>query len=361
MVRPEFLRLLRGRGDAENVVEGTLYNSYSLGSRMQYRVRAGEKVLVVEQSRAAGVDAATSIRAWSSAGTAATRSSSRAEPMAAPDLAARRGPGGPAAPARGRRGSRPARAARCRSRAAGASASSRRSLAILGFSFATPRSFDAFRTFTLANYAAIFDPANTVWMSFAWSLALAAATVAILLVVAYPIAYGLARVFGRWVGARQPALRLPALRLREHPPLRLDPVLHQGRRARRHAEGAPACSAAPTCCSRVGATLFGMVYVYLPFMLFPMTLGLSTVPRDLIEAARDMGASRLQIWREIELPLAMPGILIGMLLTFVLAVGAVAEVEDPRRPVDHRHHPRHRDRLHLCAELAARLGARGPV
>ena len=40
-----------------------------------------------------------------------------------------------------------------------------------------------------------------------------------------------------------------------------------------------------------------------------------------------MGARRLQIWREIELPLAMPGILIGMLLTFVLAVGAVAEAK----------------------------------
>jgi spermidine/putrescine transport system permease protein len=76
-----------------------------------------------------------------------------------------------------------------------------------------------------------------------------------------------------------------------------------------------------------GATLFGMVYVYLPFMLFPMTLGLSSVPRDLIDAARDMGASRMQTWREIELPLAMPGILIGMLLTFVLAVGAVAEAK----------------------------------
>jgi spermidine/putrescine transport system permease protein len=68
-----------------------------------------------------------------------------------------------------------------------------------------------------------------------------------------------------------------------------------------------------------------MIYVYLPFMLFPMVLGLSMVPRDLLDAARDMGASRMQIWREVELPLAMPGILIGMLLTFVLAVGAVAE------------------------------------
>jgi spermidine/putrescine transport system permease protein len=35
----------------------------------------------------------------------------------------------------------------------------------------------------------------------------------------------------------------------------------------------------------------------------------------------------LQVWREIELPLAMPGILIGMLLSFVLAVGAVAEAK----------------------------------
>ncbi len=76
-----------------------------------------------------------------------------------------------------------------------------------------------------------------------------------------------------------------------------------------------------------GMILAGMVYTYLPFMLFPMTLGLAMVPKDLIDAARDLGASRLQIWREVELPLAMPGILIGMLLTFVLGIGAVAEAK----------------------------------
>ena len=74
-----------------------------------------------------------------------------------------------------------------------------------------------------------------------------------------------------------------------------------------------------------GMTLFGMSYVYFSFMLFPMVLGLAMVPRDVVDAARDLGASRLMIWREVELPLAMPGILIGMLLTFVLAAGAVAE------------------------------------
>ncbi len=53
MVRPEFLRILDHRDDAENAIEGRLYNSYSLGSRQQFRVRVGERVLVVEQSRAA--------------------------------------------------------------------------------------------------------------------------------------------------------------------------------------------------------------------------------------------------------------------------------------------------------------------
>jgi spermidine/putrescine transport system ATP-binding protein len=53
-VRPEFLRLVQRPGDAENVIEGKLYNSYSLGSRIQHRVRAGETVLIVEQLRAAG-------------------------------------------------------------------------------------------------------------------------------------------------------------------------------------------------------------------------------------------------------------------------------------------------------------------
>jgi spermidine/putrescine transport system permease protein len=70
-----------------------------------------------------------------------------------------------------------------------------------------------------------------------------------------------------------------------------------------------------------------MIYVYLPFTLFPMTLGLSMVPREVTEAASDLGASRFQVFREVELPLAMPGIVIGCLLTFVLAIGAIAEAK----------------------------------
>ena len=60
-------------------------------------------------------------------------------------------------------------------------------------------------------------------------------------------------------------------------------------------------------------------------MLFPMVLGISMVPQDATEAAEDLGASRWQVFREIELPLAMPGVLIGCLLTFILSLGSLAE------------------------------------
>lgn len=244
--------------------------------------------------------------------------------MAAPDLAADRiVPAGATAPARGGWLSPGARSA-LPVYALLALGFLAPLLAIVGFSFATPRGYDAFRTFTLANYRTIFDPANTVWMSFAWSLALAAATVAILLVVAYPIAYGLARVFGRWSGLVSLLFVFPLfvsenIRLYGWVLFFIKGGVFDGSLKALGLEGGH------DVLFNVGATLFGMVYVYLPFMLFPMTLGLSTVPRDLIDAGRDMGATRFQIWREIELPLAMPGILIGMLLVFVLAVGAVAE------------------------------------
>lgn len=197
---------------------------------------------------------------------------------------------------------------------------------VAAYAFATPKSFDVFRSFTLANFAAIVDPANTVWTSFAWSLVLASVTVVLLAIVAYPIAYGLDRVFGRWSGLVGTLFVFPLfvsenVRLYGWVLFFLKNGVLDGFLKWIGLSGGPEVLFTP------GMTLFGMVYVYLPFMLFPITLGLAMVPRDLIDAARDLGADRLSIWRDIELPLAMPGILIGMLLTFVLAAGAVAEAK----------------------------------
>lgn len=199
-------------------------------------------------------------------------------------------------------------------------------LTVAAYAFATPRSFDVFRSFTLANFSAIFDPSNTVWMSFAWSIAYASATVVLLAAIAYPIAYGLNRMFGKWSGLIGVLFVFP-LFVSEN--VRLygwvlffikNGVLDGGLKWLGFSGG-------PEVLYTPGIILFGMIYVYLPFMLFPMSLGIAMIPKDLVDAARDLGASRFMIWREIELPLAMPGILIGMLLTFVLGAGAIAEAK----------------------------------
>jgi spermidine/putrescine transport system permease protein len=75
----------------------------------------------------------------------------------------------------------------------------------------------------------------------------------------------------------------------------------------------------------VPVIVFGLVYAYFPFMLFPLVQGIAMVPDDVRQAAGDLGASWKRILIEIDLPLAMPGIVVGSLLTFVLAAGAMAE------------------------------------
>jgi spermidine/putrescine transport system ATP-binding protein len=51
VVRPESMRIIERREEAENVLSGTLYNEYALGSRIQYQVRVGERVFIVERLR----------------------------------------------------------------------------------------------------------------------------------------------------------------------------------------------------------------------------------------------------------------------------------------------------------------------
>lgn len=69
------------------------------------------------------------------------------------------------------------------------------------------------------------------------------------------------------------------------------------------------------------AVWIGVVYDYLPLMVFPLYVAIERVDRRLIEASRDLGEGRLTTFRRITLPLTMPGILTGCLLTFVPMTG----------------------------------------
>jgi spermidine/putrescine transport system permease protein len=69
------------------------------------------------------------------------------------------------------------------------------------------------------------------------------------------------------------------------------------------------------------AVIAGIAYNFLPFMALPLYVSLEKIDRRLIEAATDLYASRVTAFRKVTLPLALPGIFAGSLLTFIPAVG----------------------------------------
>lgn len=66
-----------------------------------------------------------------------------------------------------------------------------------------------------------------------------------------------------------------------------------------------------------GAIILGMVYNFLPFMVLPIYNVLSKIDKDVIFAARDLGANSLQTFSKIILPLSIPGIISGITMVFV--------------------------------------------
>ncbi len=69
------------------------------------------------------------------------------------------------------------------------------------------------------------------------------------------------------------------------------------------------------------AVVFGIVYVYLPFMVLPLYATLEKLDRSLIEASLDLGASQIRSFLSVTVPLAWPGIVSGIILVFIPALG----------------------------------------
>jgi spermidine/putrescine transport system permease protein len=69
------------------------------------------------------------------------------------------------------------------------------------------------------------------------------------------------------------------------------------------------------------AVIAGITYNFLPFMALPLYVSLEKIDKRLIEAATDLYASRATAFRKVTLPLALPGIFAGSLLTFIPATG----------------------------------------
>ena len=182
------------------------------------------------------------------------------------------------------------------------------------FSLANVPDFSAYGVFFSQGY----------YQSLFWALGMALASTILLFFICWPLAFAMVKVFNRFTLVITIAVVI-TLFVSEN--IRLFGwvlTLMKGGLIEGHLRAWTGLSF-DGALYNVPIIIFGLVYVYFPFMLFPLAQGISTVPDDARQAAADLGATRWQIFREIELPLSAPGIVIGSLLCFVLAAGALAE------------------------------------
>jgi spermidine/putrescine transport system permease protein len=76
-----------------------------------------------------------------------------------------------------------------------------------------------------------------------------------------------------------------------------------------------------------GAVIMGMIHFLLPYMILNVYVSIEGIDRNLISAARTLGCTAWQAFREVVLPLSLPGLMAGLLLCFVLAAGSYVTPE----------------------------------
>jgi putrescine transport system permease protein len=170
------------------------------------------------------------------------------------------------------------------------------------------------------NYAQLV--ADRLYLSsYLRSLEIAAVSTVLLLVLGYPVAYGMARVARRWQGLLLVLVILPfwtSFLIRIYAWINIlqhDGLLNQLLMALRIVDGPVTWLATDT------AIYIGIVYSYFPFMVLPLYAALEKMDESLLEAAADLGCPRWKTFWLVTLPLSRPGIVAGALLCFIPIVG----------------------------------------
>ncbi len=179
---------------------------------------------------------------------------------------------------------------------------------------------DALSNLSLDNFRLIASD-DIYILSYLRSVVVAVVSTAMLLVISYPVAYGMSRMPLRW----QPALMMLVIvpfwtsfliriyawiNILQHDGL-LNSVLIV-----LHIIDHPL-----VWLSTDTAMYIGIVYSYFPFMILPLYATLSKLDASLLEAAADLGCSRLKAFWLVTFPLSLPGVGAGVLLCFIPIVG----------------------------------------
>jgi putrescine transport system permease protein len=178
----------------------------------------------------------------------------------------------------------------------------------------------AFGALTLDNFRLLVSDDLYV-LSYLRSLVVALVSTSILLVIGYPIAYGMARLPKRWQPIAMMLVIIPfwtSFLIRIYAWINIlqhDGLLNQILLAL-HLVSQPV-----VWLSTDSAMYLGIVYSYLPFMILPLYATLAKMEPALEEAAADLGASPLHVFWLVTFPLSLPGVAAGVLLCFIPIVG----------------------------------------
>ena len=159
------------------------------------------------------------------------------------------------------------------------------------------------------------------WKAYLSSLGIALVSTAITLLVGYPIAYGMARAPEEW---RPTLLMLVILPFWTSFLIRVYSwmgILSQEGVLNQFLLWTGLISAPLTILNTNTAVYIGIVYTYLPFMVLPIYSALDRMDGSLIEAAEDLGCSRLSAFWLVTVPLSRNGIIAGCFLVFIPAIG----------------------------------------
>ena len=162
---------------------------------------------------------------------------------------------------------------------------------------------------------------NLYVFSYLRSLVVAVVATAILLVIGYPIAYGIARLPPRWQPIAMMLVIVPfwtSFLIRIYAWINIlqhDGLLNQILLAL-HLVSSPV-----VWLSTDTAMYLGIVYSYLPFMILPLYATLAKIDPALLEVAGDLGASRVRAFWLVTFPLSLPGVGAGVVLCFIPIVG----------------------------------------
>jgi spermidine/putrescine transport system permease protein len=169
-----------------------------------------------------------------------------------------------------------------------------------------------------SNYSDVLSAYDTQFFrAFEYS---AAATI-IGLVIAYPLAYAIAFRGGRWKNAMLLAVIAPFFTTYLIRTLAWETILSDNGFVVNTLQTLGLVSNDGRLLATAPAVIAGLTYNFLPFMILPIYASLERMDTSLIEAGKDLYASSRKAFLKVTLPLSMPGVVAGTLLTFIPATG----------------------------------------